>query len=114
MRSVRILGAVPAVLFSVAMLSSFVVTAQTVTEIIDMSGDGTGNTLSWPWGIAADEAGNVFVTGLFSDNAFRITPGGTITEIIDATGEGAGNPLYWAHGIAVDAAGNVFVTGRNS
>ena len=33
-----------------------------------------------------DDAGNAYVTGTFSDNAFQITPGGTIAEIIDASG----------------------------
>ena len=32
--------------------------------------------------------GNVYVVGIASDNAFRITPAGVVTEIIDATGDG--------------------------
>ena len=85
-----------------------------ITEIIDASGDGAGNLLDVAFGVAVDDAGNVYVTGTFSDNAFQITPAGTITEIIDATGDGAGNLLAGPSGVAVDWAGNVYVAGRDS
>ena len=80
-----------------------------ITEIIDSTGDGVSG-LSLPIGIAADVAGNVYVAGTTSNNAFKITPGGTITEIIDSTGDGV-NGLLGTAGITVDAAGNVYVTG---
>jgi len=83
-----------------------------ITEIIDSMGDGVSG-LSSPIGVAADVAGNVYVTGFDSANAFKITPGGTITEIIDFTGDGVSG-LGFPSGIAVDAAGNVYVTGSNS
>ena len=60
--------------------------AQTITQIIDVTGDGAGNTLSGSRGIAVDGAGNVYVTGADSDNAFKITPAGLITKILVATG----------------------------
>ena len=85
-----------------------------ITEIIDATGDGAGNTLNGPFGIAVDGSGNVYVTGDFSDNAFKITPGGVITEIIDGTGDGAGNTLRSARNIAVDGSGNVYVAGLSS
>ncbi len=74
-----------------ALLPVTVMAQGVITEIIDGSGDGAGNTLSVPVGVAVDGAGNVYVAGRDSDNAFRITPAGTITEIIDASGDGAGN-----------------------
>jgi len=64
--------------------------AQCTTQILDSTGDGVGNALDLPGGIATDELGNVYVTGLASDNAFQVTPGGTITEIVDFTGDGMG------------------------
>lgn len=64
-----------------------------IQEIIDSTGDGGGNPLANSPGIAVDANGNVFVTGLVSDNAFQIALDGTITEIIDATGDGTGNTL---------------------
>ena len=63
------------------------VAAQTITEIIDATGDGAGNGLNGPIGIAVDTAGNVYVPGIISDNAFQITPAGVITEIIDCLSE---------------------------
>ena len=42
-----------------------------ITEIIDATGDGAGNTLLVPFDVAVD--GNVYVTGFSSDNTFRIT-----------------------------------------
>ncbi len=84
------------------------------TEIIDATGDGGGNTLSTPVGIAVDGSGNVYVGGYGSHNAFKITPGGVKTEIIDATGDGGGNALANPHGIAVDGSGNVYIAGGGS
>ncbi len=85
--------------------------SQSITEIIDINGDGAGNNLLLCYGIATDGSDNVYVTGLDSDNAFKITPGGTITEIIDNTGDGAGNSLDGPYIIATDGSGNVYVTG---
>ncbi len=90
----------------------------TITKIIDNSGDGGGNTFDNPGEIATDSLGNVFVTGLDSDNVFKInTPGTcstdvtpcTITVIIDMTGDGGGNMLDRPTDVATDLAGNVFV-----
>ena len=58
--------------------------AQTITQIIDSSGDGT-HPFSSPRGMAVDAAGNVFLSGGSSDNVFRVAPDGTITQILDAT-----------------------------
>ena len=67
--------------------------AQTITQIIDATGDGHGNTLDEASGVAIDESGNAYVSGFASDNVFRITPEGIITEIIDESGDGRGNTL---------------------
>jgi sugar lactone lactonase YvrE len=83
-----------------------------ITEIIDSTGDGMGNGLRSPRGIAVDGNGVVYVISSSEPyNAFSIEPDGTITQIIDATGDGAGNMLRAPSSIAVDASGNVYVTG---
>ena len=82
-----------------------------ITQIIDATGDGAGNLLAGPFGVAVDSDGNVYVPGQNSDNVFQITPSGTITQIIDATGDGAGNALAGPNGVAVDSDGNVYVAG---
>ena len=45
-----------------------------ITVIIDRDGDGAGNRFGAAKGIAVDAAGNVYVAGASSDNAFKITP----------------------------------------
>ena len=97
--------------------------AQTITEIIDSTGDGSGNGLNVSEGVALDSAGNVFVAGRNSVNVFKIaTPGScstsgtpcTISLILDSTGDGAGNTLSGSFGVAGDAAGNAYVAGPSS
>ncbi len=68
-------------------LSTGPAVAQTITQIIDATGDGAGNPLDRPFCIAVDGAGNVFVVGDNSNRAFKITPGGVITVLIDETGD---------------------------
>jgi hypothetical protein len=45
-----------------------------ITEIIDSTGDGGGNTLENPPDVAVDSSGTVYVAGYLSDNAFKIQP----------------------------------------
>ena len=54
-----------------------ITTSGGITEIIDSTGDGAGNTLGSPRRIAVDDAGNAYVTGAGSDNVFKI--GGVFT-----------------------------------
>ena len=49
------------------------ITGGHVTQIIDATGDGAGNGLDVAHGIVVDGAGNAYVTGHASHNAFKIT-----------------------------------------
>ena len=105
-----ILFALAAILV-VSAMGSGRATAQTITEIIDSAGDGAGNGLNQPFGLAVDSAGNVYVTSSLGSRALKITPTGVITQIIFASGDSAGNLLDFPEGIAVDAAGNAYAAG---
>ncbi len=84
------------------------------------SGDGgpaTAARLSYPTGMAADAAGNLYVADTFNHRVRRIDPAGMITTIA-GTGEagfsGDGGPATAARfaaptGVAADAAGNLYV-----
>jgi hypothetical protein len=85
-----------------------------ITEIIDSNGDGAGNPLTYCLDVAVDGSDNVYVIGMTSHNAFKITPAGIITEIIDSNGDGAGNLLVVPYGVAVDGSGAVYVVGASS
>jgi streptogramin lyase len=88
------------------------------------SADGTGAAARfyWPWGVAVDGAGNVFVADVGNeivggdDTIRKITPAGVVTTLagtVDAYGSsdgtGAAARFYEPQGVAVDVAGNVFV-----
>ncbi len=97
----------------VAGLAGAVFAAPQATVVIDAAGDGQ-HPLRGPRGVATDAAGNVYVVGMMSHNAFRIAPDGTATQLIDASGDGKGNLLRRPRSLAVDTAGNVFVAGEES
>ena len=79
-----------------------------ITEIIDQSGDGLGNSLGTPTCIAVDSLSNVFVGSKNPDMLFRITPSGQIDMYLDYIASGIG--AWCSPGeIATDALGNVFV-----
>jgi uncharacterized protein YjiK len=81
----------------------------TITEILDSTGDGLGNTLFGAAGVAIDASDNVYVSGWGTENVFKITPAGVVSEVIDSSGDGAGADLNNPYAISVDGAGNLLV-----
>jgi sugar lactone lactonase YvrE len=84
------------------------------------SGDGgpaTQAQLTWPLGMAADSAGNLFIADAGAYRVRKVTPDGIISTVA-GTGQGqlagVGGPatsagLRGPAGLAVDAAGNLFI-----
>ena len=76
----------------------------------------TSTGINYPFGMAVDASGNVFVAA--SSRIYKINPAG-VTSVFAGTGsQGSSNGIgtaasFWdARGIAVDASGNLFVVDR--
>ena len=87
------------------------------------STDGTGSAARffYPYGVAADSAGNVFVADTYTHTIRKVTSAGVVTTLAgapsssgttDATGSAA--RFNYPSGVAVDTAGNVFVADRGN
>jgi serine/threonine protein kinase/sugar lactone lactonase YvrE len=78
---------------------------------------GTNARFRNPWGVAADDAGNVFVADMSNDTIRKITPAGVVTTLAGQAGmtgseDGSGGQARFnaPHGVATDHAGNVYVS----
>ena len=94
------------------------VTTLAGTPGVSGSADGSGLAaqFSYPQGIAADTAGNLFVADTGNFTIRKITPAGVVTTLAgtpvvkgSADGSGAAALFFNPIGIAADTAGNVFV-----
>ncbi len=82
------------------------------------SADGLGSSARFnqPFGVAVDNAGNVYVADRDNHTIRKITPAGMVTTLVglagsfgSADGTGSAARLYYPIGVAVDAAANVYV-----
>lgn len=99
-----------------------------VTTVAGLAGargsvDGTGfdARFSFPSGVVADTAGNVYVTDWGADIIRKVTPAGEVTTLAgtaDQTGfeDGVGAASRWASpvGISIDVLGNLYVADVNN
>jgi uncharacterized protein (TIGR03437 family) len=91
---------------------------------LGFSGDGgpaTSAMLLFPWDIALDPTGNLFIADAGSHRIRKVSPDGVITTVagnggvaINGGGAGYSGPasgiaLDWPTGVAVDAQGNLFI-----
>jgi sugar lactone lactonase YvrE len=81
------------------------------------STDGPGTTASFyfPFGVAVDGAGNLFVSDAMNNNIRKVAPGGVVSTLAGSgarasrDGTGTGAAFSYPIGVAADASGNVYV-----
>jgi sugar lactone lactonase YvrE len=104
-------------------LDSGAVTTYAGTSAIGGTTDGTGPSARFlgPWGIAADAAGNLYVSDRESYLLRKVTPARVVTTVAGAyylqgSTDGAGSAARFEspRAIARDAAGNLYVTDANA
>jgi len=90
------------------------------------SGDGDAATsaqLAWPYGVAIDAAGNLYIADYFNYRIRKVdaatgvitTVAGNGTKGYSGDGDAATSAqLAWPTGVAVDVAGNLFIADKNN
>lgn len=94
-------------------VSTFAGSATGVPGNVD--GKGTAAGFTYPWGVAADSTGNVYVADTDNHTVRKITPAGDVSTLAGAVGitgnaDGGGTARFFSpRGIVVDPSGNVYV-----
>lgn len=84
------------------------------------NGNGLNAAFNYPFGVAVDRGGNVYVTDSFNNLIRRITPAGDVTTLAGSgasgsvNGTGANSSFNYPQGVAVDSDGNVYVADRDN
>ena len=81
------------------------------------NGPATSAQLSYPFGIAVDGAGNLYIADRLNNRVRKVTPGGTISTVAGTGTAGYGGDkglatsaeLDYPTGVAVDGTGNLYI-----
>jgi DNA-binding beta-propeller fold protein YncE len=85
------------------------------TTLGSTNATGTAASFEYPYGVAVDASGNVYVADWGNNMIRKITPAGVVTTLAGSTTSGSANgtgtaaSFYYPSGVAVDASGNVYV-----
>ncbi|MDB4742708.1 Ig-like domain-containing protein, partial [Cyclobacteriaceae bacterium] len=88
-----------------------------VTTVAGGNGQGSAaNQFDYPYGVAVDASGNIYVADGTNQRIQKWAPGASEgTTVAGGNGYGsAANQLYSPYGVAVDASGNVFIADQDN
>ncbi|MFD7668401.1 NHL repeat-containing protein [Streptomyces sp. NPDC059788] len=85
-------------------------------------GPAIGTRLHYPWGLALDEAGSLYIGDGHNHRIRKVTSDGTITTVagngtagyVDDGGPAAGTRLFYPYSVALDRSGNLYITDCNN
>ena len=80
--------------------------------------DGTGSAarFNYPFGVAVDSSGNIYVAAYMSHTIRKVTPTGVVSTVVGAAGsigstdgQGSAARFNYPSGVSADASGNLYV-----